>query len=130
MKSKCTFAAVFRPEEVGGYSVYFPQIDGCFTEGDTFEEAEKNAREALSLHLYGMEEDGIAIPKPDLHIEVSDGIVVAITAWTDMIREEMKNRSVKKTVTLPAWMNEAGEAAGVNFSQILQNAIRDYLRIQ
>ena len=94
---KYTFPAVFRPEEAGGYIVSFPQLDGCFTQGDTFEEARQMAVEAMSLHLYGMEEDNEMIPAPSMDIETNKGeLVVPITAWMTPYREEMENRAVKR----------------------------------
>ncbi len=61
--SKYTFLAVFTKEEDGGYSVRFPQLDGCYTQGDTFEDARQMAADAMSLHLYGMEQDGRPFPR-------------------------------------------------------------------
>ena len=58
------FPAVFDPCEEGGYTVTFPDLPGCITEGDTEEESFQMAKEALELHLYGMERDGDEIPKP------------------------------------------------------------------
>ena len=52
--SKYIFAALFTKEADGGYSVSFPQLDGCYTQGDNFEEARRMAADAMSLHLYGM----------------------------------------------------------------------------
>ncbi|MCL2811429.1 MAG: type II toxin-antitoxin system HicB family antitoxin [Clostridia bacterium] len=130
MKSKYTFVASFHPEVIG-YSVEFPQLPGCYTQGDTFDEAVKMATEALSLHLYGMEKDNDPIPEEDVQITVEQGdIAVAITAWMQVFREEMRSKAVKKTLTIPSWMNEAGEEAGINFSQLLQAAIRERLGIQ
>jgi predicted RNase H-like HicB family nuclease len=129
MKGNYTFAAVFHAEAVGGYSVNFPQLDGCFTEGNSFDEAVKMAQEALMLHLYGMEQAGMKIPEATLdEVKAGDGDkVVAVSVWMPPFRYEMENKAVKKTVTLPAWMNAAGEEAGVNFSQLLQSALRDTL---
>lgn len=125
-----TFPAVFIPESVGGYSVLFPQLDGCVTQGDTFEEARSMAIEAMSLHLYGMEEDGEEIPVPDMNVHAASGeLVVPITAWMTPFRDEMKNRAVKKTLTIPAWLNDAAEKRHVNYSQILQSALKDYLGV-
>ncbi len=129
--SKYTFAALFTKEADGGYSVRFPQLDGCYTQGDTFEEARRMAADAMSLHLYGMEQDGISIPTPQLDVKAPSGaMVVPVTAWMTPFREEMENRAVKKTLTIPAWLNEAAEKrGGVNYSQILQSALKDYLGV-
>lgn len=126
--SHYAYAAAFAKEEDGGYSVRFPQLDGCLTQGDTLEEAMANAREAMSLHLYGMEEDGEAIPEAELLPQVEPGeTVVLIRAWMTPFREQMRNQSVKKTLTIPSWLNAAAEAAHVNFSQVLQSALKDVL---
>lgn len=128
--STYTYAAAFTKEADGRYSVRFPQLDGCFTEGDNFDEARKRAIEAMSLHLYGMEEDGEAIPETDMDVTVEAGeLVVPITAWMTPFRDEMENRAIKKTLTIPAWLNEAAERRGVNYSQILQSALKDYLGV-
>lgn len=125
-----TYAALFLPEEDGRYSVFFPQLEGCITEGDSFEDARRMATEAMSLHLYGMEQDGEKPPEPNLAVNSDPGqLVVPITAWMTPFRDEMENRAVKKTLTIPYWLNEAAEKRGVNYSQILQSALKDYLHI-
>lgn len=125
-----TYMAVFTKEE-DGYSVRFPQLDGCFTQGDSFAETLKMAQEAMSLHLYGMEQDGDAIPEATLDgISVEAGeMLVPVTAWMTPFREAQENRAVKKTLTIPAWLNDAAEKRKVNYSQVLQNALKDYLGI-
>lgn len=129
--SEYTFAAVFTREDDGGYSVRFPQLDGCYTQGDDFEEARRMAVDAMSLHLYSMEEDGEEIPDSDMDVAVEPGeLIVPVTAWMTPFRDEMENRAVKKTLTIPAWLNAAAERrGGVNYSQILQSALKDYLGV-
>ena len=127
--SKYTFPAIFTREETG-YSVRFPQLDGCYTQGDTFEEAQHMASEAMSLHLYGMEQDGEEIPAPDMSVGTeANEMIVPITAWMTPFRDEMENRAIKKTLTIPAWLNDAAEKRHVNYSQILQSALKDYLGV-
>lgn len=79
-KSSYTYMAVFQKEK-DGYSVRFPQLDGCLTEGDDFQSALRMAQEAMSLHLYGMEQDGEEIPEPVLEpMEVAPGeMLVPVT---------------------------------------------------
>lgn len=126
-----TYVAVMTAESDGRYSVRFPQLDGCFTEGDSFEDARRMAVEAMSLHLYGMEEDGEEIPETTMPIEAAPNeLVVPVTAWMTPFRDEMENRAVKKTLTIPAWLNDAAERkGGINYSQILQSALKDYLGV-
>ncbi len=129
--SQYTYVSLMKKEADGGYSVRFPQLEGCITEGDNLTDAIKMAQEAMSLHLYGMEQDGEAIPEAILdNIKVEEGeMIVPVTAWMTPFREEMENRSVKKTLTIPAWLNDAAERRRVNYSQILQSALKDYLGV-
>lgn len=126
--SHYSYTAILTQEAGGGYSVRFAELEGCYTQGDTLEEAVRNAREAMSLHLYGMEEDGEAIPAPGGLPKTGPGeTAVLITAWMTPFREQMRNQSIKKTLTIPAWLNAAAEEAHINFSQVLQNALKDVL---
>jgi hypothetical protein len=86
------------------------------------------ARESLSLHLYGMAEDGDAIPAPSDPAAIpaeQSAFVAPVEGRPEMVGDEIRNRAVKKTLTIPYWLNEAAEAQHVNFSQVLQEALRD-----
>lgn len=127
------FPAVFEPGEIKGYSVTFPDLPGCVTEGDTLEEALRMARDALELHLYGLEDDGdeIPVPTPPEKIDVPQNAFVApVEAWMPLVRDEMANRSVKKTLTIPKWLNDLAEERRFNFSHILQTALKERLGIR
>jgi hypothetical protein len=85
------------------------------------------AREALSLHIYGMWEDGDPLPEPSDPSAVATGpgeFVSLIEARPDLVKDEIENRSVKKTLTIPKWLNDEAERRRVNFSQILQEALK------
>lgn len=129
---KYLFPAVFEPGENKGYCVTFPDLPGCITEGDTLEEALRMAKEALELHIYGMEEDGDDIPQPTPPEKIQDpgdGFVTVIEAWMDLVRDEMANKAVKKTLTIPKWLNDLAEKSQINFSHILQVALKTRLGI-
>lgn len=129
---KYIFPAVFESGEEKGYVVTFPDLPGCITEGDTLEEAYGMAKEALELHLYGMEEDEDNIPeptKPNKIIINKDSFLSLIEAWMPLVRNEMSNKAVKKTLTIPKWLNDEAEKNKVNFSQLLQSSLKDYLGI-
>ncbi len=130
---KLTYMAVFEPTETG-YSIYFPDLPGCVSCGRDFEDARKQAAEALELHIYGMEKDGEELPIPSempqiSHETVSGYILSPITVFPDLVRNEMDNKAVKTNLTLPAWLKEMAEAQGVNYSKLLQAALMDYLGI-
>jgi predicted RNase H-like HicB family nuclease len=126
------FPAVFDLSEEGGYTVTFPDLPGCITEGDTEEESFQMAKEALELHLYGMERDGDEIPKPskvaDIALEKGQ-LATLIEVWMPLVRDEQANRSVKKTLTIPKWLNDLAEQKHVNFSHVLQTALKGYLGV-
>lgn len=70
MLRQVTYKGVFEPTGNGAFSVYFPDLPGCTSYGDTLSEAQRNAQDALGLHLYGMEQDGDPVPAPSATPEV------------------------------------------------------------
>lgn len=128
---KLTYYAVLEPS-ADGYSVYFPDLPGCIGYGKNLAEAEEDAKEALELHIYGMERDGDRIPKPSQTIAMENltGCVLSgITIFPDIVRNEMDNRRVKTNVTIPAWLKDIAEANKVNYSKLLEAALMDYLGV-
>lgn len=115
-----------------GISVEFPDLPGCLTCGDTTEEALKMAKEALGLHIYGMEEDCDLIPEPttinNLKLDTNE-IPALIEVVMPIHRKAIENQAIKKTLTIPQWLNKEAIKHDVNFSQILQDALKDYLGI-
>ncbi len=114
------------------YSVYFPDLPGVATSGDTVTQSIEMAKEALQLHLWGMEQDGEEIPaasEPD-EINLEDG---EILCYVDVnmipIRYKMDNRSIKKTLTIPWYLNDLAEKKRINFSQVLQEALKEKLQL-
>ena len=124
---KSVYPAKFIHENKGEYSVLFPDLKGCVTCGDNLEHALLMAQDALGLYLVALEEHGH--PKPaasrleTLEAEQGEYIVPIIVEVNDYRR----NKTVNKTLTLPAWLNEAGEKARVNFSGVLQDALKQRL---
>ena len=132
MQDIYTYPAVLAYAE-DGISIEFPDLPGCLPCADTTEEAARNAKEALGLHLWGMEQDGEEIPAPTTITELklaSNEIPLLVEVFMPPVRERIKNRFVKKTLTIPYWLNVEAERAGVNFSQLLQKGIKDYLHIR
>lgn len=129
---KCTYLAVFEPDGNGGYGVYFPDLPGCVSSGADFEQAQATASDALGLHIYGMEQDGDALPEPSkapvVDPDTAPGYLVSpITVFPDLVSDELNNRRVKTNITIPAWLKEAAEARGANFSRVLETALLDYI---
>jgi predicted RNase H-like HicB family nuclease len=126
-----TYLAVFETDENPGISVYFPDVPGCISCGDNFDHALRMAKEALGLHIYGMEKDGDPLPeRMDAVGDLGPGsMVVPVTVYPDMVKGEIDNRREKTTITLPHWIKSAAEKEGVNFSRILESALREQLNI-
>ncbi len=128
-----SYPAVFEPASAGGYGVYFPDLPGCVSYGEDFAAALSEAEDALGLHLYGMEKDGEAIPAPSANpvadSDTARGYLFAmVTVYPDIVAGEIDNRRVKTNVTIPAWLKEAAEAAGVNYSKVMEAALIEYIR--
>ena len=129
--NKLFYPAVFHRAEEGGFWVSFPDIPECFTQGDDMQNAYEMAVEALGLSLTTMIENKEVIPsasEPE-NINAEDGFLVVVEF--DMAEYLRKNcsRAVKKTLSIPEWLNEAAVKAGVNFSQTLQEALIKKLAI-
>ena len=129
MQNKYIYPAIFDFDE-DGITVTFPDLPGCITCGDTQEDALKNAKEVLELYMYSLEEDNETNPQPsnilDLEVENTQ-VVVLVDIWMVPVRDEMKNKCIKKTLTIPKWLNDLAIDNNVNFSAILQSALKEYL---
>ena len=135
--AKYVYPAIFEPDnEMGGYCVYFPDFEnssyGIATQGNDFIEAMYMAEDALCLALYDMEKKGVEIPKASKTNDIKtkpDNIVNLIACDTRFYKNYFESKSVKVNVTLPLWLKEEGEKKHVNFSQILQSGVKDYLQL-
>lgn len=116
-----------------GYNVRFPDIENCFTCGSTLEEAIKMAQDVLPLMLCEMENDKKPIPAPsdikDLVCKENEEASY-IRADTVEYQKKYNTRAVKKTLSIPSWLNESAMAADINFSQTLQEALKEKLGIE
>ena len=129
--AKYVYPAVFT-EEDSGYSINFPDHPNCFTSGQTLGEAIEMAGDVLCLTLYEMEQAGTAIPAPSDLRDVPVGnkeFVNFIPCDTVEYRRFFDNRAVKKTLTVPSWLNDMAERAGINFSATLQSALKQQLHL-
>lgn len=129
--AKYLYPAVFTKEETG-YSVSFPDVPGCFTSGETLEEAVEMAKDALCLMIYELEEEGATIPVASPVNDVphdENSFVSLVGCDTLAYRRFFDNKAVKKTLTIPSWLNDMAERANVNFSGVLQEALKAKLNI-
>lgn len=125
---KLTYLAVLE-EAKDGFSIYFPDLPGCASFGDSIEDAAVKAAEALELHIYGMEKDGDVVPMPTLTVNKDLGIVMPIKVYPDLVKHEMENKRVKTNVTIPVWLKEKAESENINYSRLLEQALKEVLNI-
>ena len=115
-----------------GISIEFPDIAEAYTCADNKEEIFKMAHEVLRLSLWSREKDNEEIPEPstleNITLEKKQTSIM-VEVFMPPVREKLNNRVVKKTLTLPFWLNAEAEAKGVNFSQLLQAGIKEHLGI-
>ena len=131
LKDRYSFVALLTYDD-DSISIDFPDLPSWCPCADTTEEALKNAKEALGLHLWGMEQDGETIPdaspitalKPE-----ANQVPVLVDVFMPPVRECINNKFVKKTLSLPAWLAAKADEDGVNCSKIFQTALMEYLHI-
>lgn len=129
---KLLYPACFYPCEEGGFTVIVPDLPGCVTEGDTLSEAMDMAVDAASGWLLNSVENNEQIPpasdiKSIVADEYENGFVSLISIDLDEYSKKYGNKSVKKTLTIPQWLNTVAEREGVNFSNVLQTALKERL---
>ncbi|MDD3744893.1 MAG: type II toxin-antitoxin system HicB family antitoxin [Anaerostipes sp.] len=131
--NKLFYPAVFHEAEEGGYWISFPDFPECLTDGDTTNEAYEMAVDALGLAITDRKENKENIPLPtDLKdIQVEDGSFLVVVEF-DMLAylKKTNNKAVKKTLSIPEWMNEEAVNLGVNFSQVLQEALLQKINLK
>lgn len=129
---KYAYPAIFTPDN-GGFSVSFPDLEGCYTCGDDIKDAMYMAEDALAFTLFRLERDHGTIPIPSQANSIvtdKESFVSFILCDTLEYHKRNNNKAVKKTLSIPEWLNEMATAANINFSQVLQNALKEQLNVQ
>jgi len=130
--AKYVYVAVISDDD-GKFMVEFPDLESCFTEGDTLVEAVALAEDALGMVLaeYEDQQKPLPVSTPMEAVEHNEGdIVTLIYADTVAWRKKLSTKSVKKTLTIPAWLNTLAEEHKVNYSQVLQEALMEHVGIK
>lgn len=127
--AKYIYPAVFTKEEKR-YSVIFPDLESCYTSGENLQNAIEMAKDVLCLMLYDLEENKKSIPEAtEINILTTgdNSFSSLIDCDTMEYRRFYDNKAVKKTLTIPSWLNAMAERAHINFSAVLQKALKDQL---
>ena len=119
------YPAVFHKAEEGGFWVTFPDIPECMTQGEDMQEAYEMSVDAHGLALTARENEKEPIPEASAldAIDPEDGTLVIVEFDMAEYRRANCSRAVKKTLSIPEWLNEAAIRENINFSQILQEAL-------
>lgn len=129
---KYVYPAIFKKED-SGYFINFPDLESCYTQGDDLKDGMEMAEDVLALTMYGYEKDQREIPKPSEAetLKVRPGEFVTLVLCDTMEYRKMYNsKAVKKTLTIPEWLNEEATQRGINFSQVLQEALLEKCDLQ
>lgn len=141
-KAYPTFIAFDSDDNTGhSYLVYVPDMD-LYTEGDSYENAIEMARDIISLQGMAYEDEKRELPKASSYdearaiaekntdiIDFTKGILTLVDVDFSEYRRKMDQRSVRKNVTLPSWLNWEAEQAGLNVSRVLQEALMEKLGV-
>lgn len=132
------YPACFYEEKEGGYSVIFPDLNHLATCGNTMQEAFEMAADCLACYVCGEKELGNPLPEPsaisginpdDEYDEYKSVFINMVSVDTEEYAKKYFKKSVKKTLTIPAWLNEKALEAHINFSQVLQEALKAKLNM-
>lgn len=124
--NKLFYPAIFHKAKEGGFWVTFPDIAECFTQGDDMSQAYEMAVDALGLALTCREQEHLPLPAVSDPTTIStepDSFLVVIEFDMFAYKKRTNSRAVKKTLSIPEWLNEAAMSMDLNFSQILQEAL-------
>ncbi len=131
------YPAVFYEEE-GSISVIFPDLGNLATFGDNMADAMRMAQDACGLYLFTALRDGEDIPAPSALNEINPAAILkdvemesaADSAFVNMVLVDMNeyarqhsDKAVKKTLSIPMWLNTLCEEKSINFSKVLQDAL-------
>ena len=110
-------------DDSDGFWAEFPDLEYTSSTGATLTELVTNAQEAMELYILGALEDGQSLPTPTSvrNLPCTD------SSYPTLVQTDIdlgkNSKSIKKTLTIPAWLNERALEKGVNFSQLLQEAL-------
>lgn len=127
---KYIYTAHLLPMSDGRVEAQVPDIPHCFTSGEDIPDALAMITDAATLMLTAMEDEGLAIPVPSAPGSLAcppGGISTLLTLDTDVYRQRYDTTPVRKSVSIPAWMDRQARQRGISCSQVLQDSLRALL---
>ena len=126
---KYVFPVILYPDD-DKVGATVPDLPGCHTFGSSMADALFMAKDAMEMWLWHAENENKAIPKPSESIYPGENeTITLVAADTDEYRKANDTRAVKKTLSIPSWLNREAEKANAPFSQILQQGLKEYLQM-
>ncbi len=131
-KNTYIYPAILTYYDNNNIGIEFPDLPGCISNASNIDEVPNASKDVLSLHLYGMEEDGFVIPPPtplNMITLKKNQMPLLVEIYMPFYRDSIENVITKTTVTMPQWIKTIAEENRVNFSQLLQQALKEHLGI-
>lgn len=127
---KLIYPCVVRKED-DIYYANFPDFNACFTDAESIDELFANTKEVLNGVIFTMLKNKMDLPAAGENIKLEEGeFLILVESPVGVIKDRINNMAVKKTLTLPAWMNEMAMEHDINFSQVLQEGLKRELNIK
>lgn len=124
------FYPVIFTKESNGISTVVPDLDGCFSEGEDFTQAYTNTQDAIGLYLEDLKEFPKATAADQIKVDNKDQFMCVVEFDDTEYLKRNRTKAIKKTLTIPEWLNEKAESAHINFSGVLQEALKQRLNIK
>jgi len=125
------YPVVFTPVKEGGYDIFVPDFP-LNTQGADMADAIHMARDAIEAMGVYYQDEKIPVPTPSLPKGIKtqgDQVVSLVDVNFDAYRKARDNRTVRRNVTLPGWLDDQASKAGINVSGVLQKALKQELHI-
>ncbi|MCR4442722.1 MAG: type II toxin-antitoxin system HicB family antitoxin [Peptococcaceae bacterium] len=120
------YPAIFEHNSDGSYTITFPDLPGCISEGKSLANAMYMAQKALTQWIEYLLDENEQIPAPS---DIKN-IITADGQFASLIRAEIRdNRAVRRTVSIPSWMDSKAAEAGISLSKVLQDALKEKLGV-
>lgn len=120
-----SYPAIFHQED-NGFWVEFPDLEGCFSQGDTFQETFENAKESLEIYCLSMLDDNEILPKPT----PLNKIISIENSFTSIVETDTtQDNEIYRNLPIPAWLIDEAVKNNINFTQILEQGIMRELQL-